>query len=163
MGVQHLKLTFEAVSESFLQSPLYNTDYQHGFGTLYTAVYRPEEGIAQWHWPNAVWEQSFDEFNEGHRQVHYSATGARVATSRSRARSRVLGQEASPGNQRHQWTETDQPEVLIPVLTAFRAGLSAGSFDISPELATWFDEAERGPEIPWEKLGSACARQFDLH
>ncbi len=160
--INDLQTTDRDFIQSFLQPPLYNTDYQRGFGTLYTAVYRPEEGIAQWHWPNEVWEQSFADFSEDRRHVHYSTRGAKVAGCQPNSRARVSGQEASGGKRRHRWTDKDRSGALLPVLAALRAGFSAGGGDISPELATWLDEAERGHKIKWEKLGCACARQFDL-
>src|SRR5207247_7639329 len=37
----------EAFTESFLRAPLFSTSYAHGFGTLYTGVYRVVEGVAE--------------------------------------------------------------------------------------------------------------------
>jgi len=45
--------------EAFLRQPLYNTAYSRGFGTLYTAVYLPDEGIVEYHWPKMSWRRSF--------------------------------------------------------------------------------------------------------
>ncbi len=55
---------------AFLRPPLYSTAFAMGFGTLYTAVYRPRLGQMEVRWPDAIWVQSFDEFTEGARQVH---------------------------------------------------------------------------------------------
>jgi predicted choloylglycine hydrolase len=41
-----------------LQPPLYATRFGAGFGTLYTAEYRPAEGTARFHWPQHSWEHS---------------------------------------------------------------------------------------------------------
>jgi predicted choloylglycine hydrolase len=41
-----------------LRSPLYATRFHEGFGTLYTAEYRPAEGGARYHWPGLTWEHS---------------------------------------------------------------------------------------------------------
>ena len=54
---------------AFLEPPLYSTDYEGGFGTLYTAVYRPAAGAVEYRWPDAGWRQSFDAFEEGTRSV----------------------------------------------------------------------------------------------
>ena len=43
-----------------LRPPLYATRFHHGFGTLYTAEYRPADGIARYHWPQGSWEQSLN-------------------------------------------------------------------------------------------------------
>lgn len=34
-------------------------------GTLYTAVYRPRQGSAEYRWPGQSWEHSFERFREG--------------------------------------------------------------------------------------------------
>jgi predicted choloylglycine hydrolase len=54
---------------AFLEPPLHSTDYADGFGTLYTAVYRPASGAVEFRWPDAGWRQSFDAFEEGTREV----------------------------------------------------------------------------------------------
>ena len=41
-----------------LRPPLYATRFGAGFGTLYTAEYRPADGIVRYHWPRHVWEHS---------------------------------------------------------------------------------------------------------
>jgi predicted choloylglycine hydrolase len=57
--------------QTFLRSPLYSTAYRRGFGTLYTAVYRPDEGEVDYLWPNGRWFQSFKAFEEGVRMVRF--------------------------------------------------------------------------------------------
>ena len=52
-----------------LRSPLYATRFYQGFGTLYTAEYRPAEGIARYHWPDRTWEHSLDQLGPGSTQV----------------------------------------------------------------------------------------------
>ena len=34
-----------------MEPPLYSTEYSRGFGTLYTAAYRPADGVVTYHWP----------------------------------------------------------------------------------------------------------------
>ncbi len=58
---------------AFLEPPLYNTAYERGFGTLFTAVYRPHLGRAEYLWPDRAWTQSFEKFEEGTRTVRYRA------------------------------------------------------------------------------------------
>ena len=48
------------IIEACLRPPLYATRFHHGFGTLYTAEYRPADGIVRYHWPRRGWEQSLD-------------------------------------------------------------------------------------------------------
>jgi predicted choloylglycine hydrolase len=55
------ELTRDAFVDGFLEAPLHNTGYAHGFGTVYTAAYFPAEG----RWPGHTWHQSLDDFREG--------------------------------------------------------------------------------------------------
>ncbi len=45
---------------AFLRPPLYSTAFRHGFGTLYTAVYRPRLGEMELRWPQARWVLSLE-------------------------------------------------------------------------------------------------------
>ena len=66
--LQRLQLHPETQSKfvtRFLQPPLYSTAFNAGFGTLYTAAYRPDVGSAQILWPERTCTQSFGAFSEG--------------------------------------------------------------------------------------------------
>lgn len=65
-----------ALINAFMRAPLYRTEYRQGFGTLYTAVYRPAQGLTEWRWPESIWRQSLAEFREGRRLVRYRPDGA---------------------------------------------------------------------------------------
>lgn len=54
----------DALTEAFLKPPLYNKQYHKGLGTLYTAVYYPEEGKMEMRWPQNHMTQSFSAFKE---------------------------------------------------------------------------------------------------
>jgi predicted choloylglycine hydrolase len=74
--------TVDATSfvDSFLRAPLFSTSYANGFGTLYTAVYRPGEGVARYIWPAQMWELGFASFVEGeHTEVLAEPTFATSA------------------------------------------------------------------------------------
>jgi len=47
------------VTAAFLRQPLHNEAYSRGFGTLYTAVYLPDAGVVEYHWPSSSWRRSF--------------------------------------------------------------------------------------------------------
>jgi predicted choloylglycine hydrolase len=60
----------DSFTESFLRGPLFSTSYAHGFGTLYTAIYRAAEGVVDYRWPAHAWRLSFDAFHEAeHTEV----------------------------------------------------------------------------------------------
>lgn len=58
---------------SFERPPLYSMAYDRGFGTLYTAVYWPRRGIAEFRWPGVSWRQRLGAMEEGVRQIRYAA------------------------------------------------------------------------------------------
>lgn len=66
---------FEDIKNRFLEKPLFNTNYENGFGTLYTSVYFPQEKKMQLLWPNNQWEQSFDSFKEQRITVKTTSGG----------------------------------------------------------------------------------------
>jgi len=54
---------------AFLKPPLYSTAFADGFGTLYTAVYRPRKQMMEVRWPGTVWPMAMHGFQEGGRYV----------------------------------------------------------------------------------------------
>jgi predicted choloylglycine hydrolase len=56
--------TADDFADAFLRPHLYSQAYERGFGTLYTAAYRPVEGRVQYRWPSFTWDLSFDAFVE---------------------------------------------------------------------------------------------------
>ena len=55
---------------AFLRPPLYSTAYSAGFGTLYTAVYRPRKQEMEIRWPRTTWTFHLQDFEEGLRRVY---------------------------------------------------------------------------------------------
>jgi predicted choloylglycine hydrolase len=62
-----------AVVAACLRSPLYATRFHEGFGTLYTAEYRPADGVARYYWPGRTWAQSLDAFDSGGIEIALGA------------------------------------------------------------------------------------------
>lgn len=68
------------VVRALLKPPLFQTGYGRGYGTLYTAVYRPLSRSAELVWPDAYWPQSCADFQEGSLSVSFDAnTGLVIA------------------------------------------------------------------------------------
>jgi predicted choloylglycine hydrolase len=57
----------EALIETFLKPPVYQTAFSRGFGTLYTMRYDPAAASAELIWPWDRWAQSCARFEEGVR------------------------------------------------------------------------------------------------
>ena len=49
-----------SLASAFLRPPLHSTEYGRAFGTLYTAVYRPNDGVVDYLWPQDSWRRRFD-------------------------------------------------------------------------------------------------------
>lgn len=49
----------DRVATEFLRPPLRSPYYANGFGTLYTADYRPDSGEVHYRWPGTTWSRRF--------------------------------------------------------------------------------------------------------
>ena len=63
--------TQEKFIGAFLKPPLYSTAFSQGFGTLYTAAYRPQAREMELHWPGSGWTLSMSNFVEGAVPIAY--------------------------------------------------------------------------------------------
>jgi len=54
----------DSFADAFLRAPLFSTSYAHGFGTLYTAVYRPADGTSEIRWPTGSMHLAFAGFED---------------------------------------------------------------------------------------------------
>jgi len=55
---------------AFLKPPLYSTAFAQGFGTLYTAAYRPQQGTLDLLWPKGSWHLSINNFTDSSRLIN---------------------------------------------------------------------------------------------
>ena len=60
----------EKFISAFLRPPLYSPAFDMGFGTLYTAVYRPRRLEMEVCWPRARWPMNLKHFQEGSKVIH---------------------------------------------------------------------------------------------
>jgi predicted choloylglycine hydrolase len=68
----------------FLAAPLYATQFDRGFGTLYTAVYRPASCTATYRWPGVTWDHALHAFTPGSLTVRLSEGADRHVGARPR-------------------------------------------------------------------------------
>jgi len=64
---------------AFLKPPLYSNAFASGFGTLYTAAYRPDEQSLELRWPGRVWKKSFSRFEQDHVRLLLPSTDMSTA------------------------------------------------------------------------------------
>ncbi len=62
------------VTDALLHPPLYQTSWLRGYGTLYTAAYRPRSGTVELLWPGQRWLQHIDAFAEGERRIRFDTS-----------------------------------------------------------------------------------------
>lgn len=71
--LQRLTLHVEPLDKfirAFLRPPLYSAAYSAGFGTLYTAIYRPKKLRLELRWPHGEWNFDLKKFEEGALRIH---------------------------------------------------------------------------------------------
>lgn len=56
---------------AFQKPPLYSTAFGRGFGTVYTAIYWPKRGIAEYRWPGVHWTQRLKAPVVGQRHIRF--------------------------------------------------------------------------------------------
>ena len=61
----------QSVADALLKPPLYQSSWERGYGTLYSAAYRPRSGRIALFWPGQQWLQSLADFSEGERRIQY--------------------------------------------------------------------------------------------
>lgn len=64
----HMSGTAQQAIDALLCEPLYQDAWSRGYGTLYSAAYRPLTLQAELRWPDECWAQSLTAFEEGCRQ-----------------------------------------------------------------------------------------------
>lgn len=62
------------MTNALMQPPVFQTSFHRGYGTLYGAVYMPEQNAVDFIWPSYRWHQSVDAFDEGEVKVSYGIT-----------------------------------------------------------------------------------------
>jgi predicted choloylglycine hydrolase len=63
----------------FLEPPLFATEFHRGWGTLYTAEYRPASGEAIYRWPHLSLPERLGTFQEATITIDYAGPGPRPA------------------------------------------------------------------------------------
>lgn len=75
--------SLDAITQRFLEPPLYRRDFGGVGGTLYTAVYRPGRGEVEFRWPSHAWRLGHAAFVEGVYVARYAAGEREPAESSS--------------------------------------------------------------------------------
>lgn len=85
---ENLHLTTDQFVHEFLTAPLASTGYDKGFGTIYTAAYRPQARTMSLHWMDGSREDhALENVMPSERLIHYSPTGSQAVSRQSRKQS----------------------------------------------------------------------------
>jgi predicted choloylglycine hydrolase len=79
-----LEETAASFAAAFLEPPLYRRLDADGYGTLYTASYRPRRGVVHYRWPGLSWRHSFDAFDEGRVTVQLARAASESGGAKRR-------------------------------------------------------------------------------
>jgi len=76
-------MTPDRLADAFLRPPLYTRAYEHGYGTIYTAVYYPRRGTAEFRWPGHALAVGLDDFREQAVTVDFAHVDSVIPLRRS--------------------------------------------------------------------------------
>ncbi len=68
--------SLQDATAALLSEPLFQSAYLRGYGTLYSAVYRPRSGSIELLWPGQRWLQSLSSFSDGERTIVFAPASA---------------------------------------------------------------------------------------
>lgn len=153
----------EKIAAAFLKSPLFNTQYKDGFGTVYTSVYHPLDGKMELRWQDEILRQSFSDFTEGETLISYQEK----APAKTVEKEPVPASEYVPEykGEGYDWEAygkswaTNEPSKLAQLVVK-SIGEAMGISD-SPALKeimnTMNAETKKRGQIPWEMLADVWA------
>ena len=152
----------EGVANAFLHPPLFNTRYSDGFGTVYTAVYRPAQGYMELRWTAQKLKQSFGDFKEGTTIVRYSEKTEAIPAY-SEAEYQV--KEYAPSGEADYWTEYGKSwasgnptELAKQVAKTIADAMGMAKSGLAGEMLEIFTaETKKRGQVPWEMLADLSA------
>ena len=110
-------LTANTLADEFLRPPLHTRGYDKGFGTVFTAVYRPADGVVFLGWSDGAFHRwSFDDFPRRELSVQYSRAGSKaVVTAHSDSTTQAM-LRLQAMRYRNQLEQREQWSNLNPVM-----------------------------------------------
>ncbi len=153
--------TAEGVADEFLKKPLFNTRYQEGFGTVYTAVYRPQDGTMELRWQDQNLKQSFEDFREGKTEVRYDEKTA--APSYASPEYKPADREATDTakywtDYGEAWASGNPAQLAQSVAKTIAGAMGMANDDTMQKLVDKMTaETKKRGQVPWEMLADLWA------
>ena len=139
------------IADSFLQKPLYNTKFKEGFGTLFTAVYKPAEGMVEMRWPAQKVTQTFDTFQEQYKLINYNQPSVAPAKAVALENSQVAKAFSRPATFKNKTsTKPNWQEDLVETLV--HAMAQAKPSADKEQLNNLRGKLYQKGEVSWEML-----------
>ncbi len=146
----------EMTVQTFLHAPLYSRRFNEGFGTIYTAVYRPTEGAMELRWPGQTLRQTFENFREGVTSINYSekAPAMPVSGQTQGAADYVPAATDEFWTQYGQAWATGDPTVMAKNVAEAVLNATGKTDDarLTELLELFTSESKKRGEVPWEML-----------
>lgn len=163
----------QALKALFLEAPLFNRRYNDGFGTVYTAVYKPADESMELMWPGKILQQSFDNFKENVITITYNEKVPVLAPAYTEPDYAEPGYAepvyAEPGLSEYKdadyWVEygkswasgnASQLSGLVAKTIVNSIGM-AGNAETEKILEQFISENKRRGQVPWEMLADVWA------
>lgn len=154
------ELTRDELIQLFLKTPLFNRQYNDGFGTVYTSVYRPAEGYMEIHWQDEVLHQSFAAFEKGKTLISYSETAPFTSTEKSVASNTAFaeGTDNEWNNSENNWSGSNPSALALQIAKTISGAMGlAEDAEMSKALNLFTSETKKRGQIPWEMLADVWA------
>ncbi|AFL81424.1 putative choloylglycine hydrolase [Aequorivita sublithincola DSM 14238] len=156
----------DALANKFLEKPLFNRQYNDGFGTIYTSVYRPSEGYMELRWEDKTLKQSFADFDEGNTLITYrEKVWQPQTTTKTTVPKTSKDVEAPHYATADYWVEygkswaSGNPTDLgkqVAELIGNAMGM-AGTPQMDKMLKDFASETKKRGQVPWEMLADLWA------
>ncbi len=153
------KQNADDIATAFLHSPLFNQQYNDGFGTIYTSVYRPREGYMELRWPENTLRQSFADFQEGNTLITYSEKipvnvpvyrTEEITSTEERYSTADADYWIEYGKS---WAAGNPSDLAVYVTKAIGDGLGiTGTSSLQKVLDEVATETKKRGQIPWELM-----------
>lgn len=156
-------LTADKIADAFLQDPLFNRQYNSGFGTVYTSVYRPAEGYMELRWQEKTLRQSFADFEDCETLITFSEKASQYVYAER-------GTEITPSTASYAYEATDweaygrawgsgDSEVLSKVVAQSIGNILGitGTPAMEKIMADISQETKVRGQVPWEMLADVWA------